>query len=194
MPIQVPSTEPEVAMPMALPASPWPRQRIAVEAARSTGGRAGDVEQDGAAAAAIDGTHIGADQDPAAPSTGSRPSVSVVISATPMVAVSPGKAPMTMPTSEAPKARASVQGVMKCQIALPNRNQALEHQGSRTRNRRSNRKWMAPPMIRPWAQAKPMRRPRSGTLWRHDSRMMKAAMNRAAPPARTAGRAPAGRA
>ena len=50
-------------MPIARPASPWWASGIAVE--RRTGGsrRAGDVEQDGAAAAAVDRADIDADQD-----------------------------------------------------------------------------------------------------------------------------------
>ena len=50
-------------MPMARPASPCSRERVAVEAGGGRGRRAGNVEQDGAAAAAIDRADIGADQD-----------------------------------------------------------------------------------------------------------------------------------
>ena len=45
------------------PGEALPRQRVAVEAGGSGSGRAGDVEQDGAAAAAVDRADIGADQD-----------------------------------------------------------------------------------------------------------------------------------
>ena len=64
-------------------------------------------------------------------------SVSVVMSASAMVAVRPGRAPMTTPTSEASRARPIVEGEEKWAMDWPNRsrpsNMVRGAQGRRTR-------------------------------------------------------------
>ena len=54
---------PVVAMPMARPAQPLLGQGIAVDGGGGVGRRTRDVEQDGAAASAVDRADVHADQD-----------------------------------------------------------------------------------------------------------------------------------
>ena len=62
-PMTEPRNEPVVAMPMALPANPCSGQRIAVHSRGGIGRGSGNVQQNGAAAAAIDGADVHAHQN-----------------------------------------------------------------------------------------------------------------------------------